>query len=87
MYKYLDDLVLINYFGNINLGYEEYLNEMIVNLDKLYKEHSYNDYALDIYDEYLNLIYDKYIYVNTILNDIKITNTLNSLKENEYISL
>lgn len=87
VYKYLDDLVLINYFGNINLGYEEYLNEMIVNLDKLYKEHSYNDYALDIYDEYLNLIYDKYIYVNTILNDIKITNTLNSLKENEYISL
>lgn len=87
VYKYLDDLVLINYFGNINLGYEEYLNEMIVNLDKLYKEHNYNDYALDIYDEYLNLIYDKYIYVNTILNDIKITNTLNSLKENEYISL
>lgn len=87
VYKYLDNLVLINYSENINLGYEEYLNEMIANLDKLYKEHSYNDYALDIYDEYLNLIYDKYIYVNTILNDIKITNTLNSLKENEYISL
>ncbi len=87
VYKYLDNLVLINYSGNINLGYEEYLNDMIANLDKLYKEHSYNDYALDIYDEYLNLIYDKYIYVNTILNDIKITNTLNSLKENEYISL
>lgn len=87
MYKYLDELVLLNYFENVNLGYEEYLNEILINLERLYDEHKYNDYALAIYKEYLNLVYDKYTYVNIMLNDTKITDVLNSLKENEYISL
>lgn len=86
-YKYLDEIVLIKYAENINVGYEEYLNDMIKKLEKLYNEHMYNDYALDIYAEYLNLICDKYTYVNIMLNDNKITDMLNSLKENKCISL
>lgn len=87
VYKYLEKLVLINYSENINFGYEEYLNVMLSNLDKLYNEHGYNEYALNIYTEYLNLIYNKYVYVNMMLNNPQITNILNTLKENEYISL
>lgn len=87
VYKYIDKIVLLNYSENINWGYELYLKDMLSNLEKLYIEHSHNEYAVDIYKEYLNLIYSKYIYVNTMLNNVNITNILNGLKENEYISL
>ncbi len=81
-YKYLDDLVFINYSENsIQEGYEKYLKELVENIDRLRLEHGLNDYAQSVILNSTNMIYDKYSYVNMMLNSDTISNTLNTIKE------
>ena len=86
-YKYVDQLVAINYAQKEVQGYETYLAQMLENIEKLRQEHSLNDYAMSVYSSCINQLYNKYSYVNSILNSDKIQKDLNALKENEYISL
>ena len=86
-YKYVDQLVAINYAEKEVQGYETYLTQMLENIEKLRQEHSLNDYAMSVYRSCINQLYSKYSYVNSILNSDKIQKDLNALKENEYISL
>lgn len=87
VYKYLDQLVISNYEENEKLGYELYLEEMLNKIEKLKKDHSRNEYALDVYKNSINKLYIKYSYVNSIVNSSKIENMLDTMKENEYFSL
>ena len=61
-----------NYSENINLGYEIYLEKLLDILEKLKKEHSFNDYAMQVYYEGIDTIYYKYTQINLLLNNQKI---------------
>ncbi len=87
VYKYLDELVIINYKDNIKNGYELYLEDMIKEINKLKEFHSKNEYAIEVYKKSLNDVYIKYVYVNNIINSSKIYNILDTVEENEYINL
>ena len=87
MYKYLDELVILNYKENEKIGYEVYLEKMLNEAQKLIQEHSKNEYALQVYSNCINKLYIKYSQVNNIVNSSKIENILDTIKENEYFSL
>jgi hypothetical protein len=87
VYKYVDELVQYNYNDNIQKGYEIYLDEMLEKIEKLRQNHANNSYAISVYSSSLTKIYTKYYYVNNIINSDKVQNILDTLKENEYISL
>lgn len=87
VYKYLDELVIINYSDNIKNGYEIYLENILQEIDKLQKSHSKNEYSMEVYKKSLNDVYIKYVYVNNIINSSKISNILDTIEENEYINL
>ena len=85
--EYLDYIVQNNYSENINLGYEIYLEKLLDILEKLKKEHSFNDYAMQVYYEGIDTIYYKYTQINLLLNNQKINDILMSIEENVGISL
>ena len=87
VYKYLDELVILNYKENEKIGYEVYLEKMLNEAQKLIQEHSKNEYALQVYSNCINKLYIKYSQVNNIVNSSKIENILDTIKENEYFSL
>lgn len=87
VYKYLDELVISNYNNDKKTGYEYYLFQMLDNTQKLRDNHSKNNYAMEVYKKFISEIYIKYSYVNSIINSNLIEKELNTLKENEYISL
>lgn len=87
VYKYLDELVIMNYSGNEKEGYEIYLENMLKEIQKLQVLHNKNEYAMEVYKKSLNDVYIKYVYVNNIINSHKISDILDTIEENEYISL
>ena len=87
VYKYLDELVISNYNNDKKTGYEYYLFQMLDNIQKLRDNHSKNNYAMELYKKFISEIYIKYSYVNSIINSNLIEKELNTLKENESISL
>ena len=77
--KYLDYIVKKEYENDIMLGYENYLEYLIENIQKLELEHKYNDYSLNIYKEYIDTLKYKYNEINLLLNSRKIANILSSI--------
>ena len=85
--EYLDYIVQNNYQENINLGYEVYFEKLLDFLERLKNEHSFNDYAMQVYYEGIDTVYYKYTQINLLLNNQKINDMLISIEENTAISL
>ena len=85
--EYLDYIVQNNYQENINLGYEVYFEKLLDVLERLKNEHSFNDYAMQVYYEGIDTVYYKYTQINLLLNNQKINDMLISIEENTAISL
>ena len=81
IYKNVDVLVQANYLGDEATGYERYLNEIVLNLEELKDKHSFNDYAIETYNEALDNIYNKFIDINTMLNNSSLSIMLDNIKE------
>ena len=81
IYKNVDILVQANYLGDEATGYERYLNEIVLNLEELKDKHSFNDYAIETYNEALDNIYNKFIDINTMLNNSSLSIMLDNIKE------
>ena len=85
--EYLDYMVQNDYSYDLKLGYEIYLENLMNILRKLKLEHGYNDYAMQIYYDGIEMVYYEYSRVNLLINSDKINSILTSIEENISISL
>ena len=78
--KYLDYMVQLDYSYDLKNGYEVYCKKITENLQKLKTQHSYNELAIQIYNEYSEKTCNKFYEVNLILNSRNIENILQAIK-------